>query len=501
MTTKNAATIYDHLFRSFGLKENPFHVSPDPRFLFSGPAYQTALAELMFGIESRRGFLMLTGEAGTGKTTLIRHFLQWLNDHQISSSYVFHTHLDPAELFEVILRDFDVPVASTKKTDLLATLHRWLQVRQAEGDSPVVVIDEAQALSVRTLSELLQLLNLENPRGKLLQIILAGQPELEEKLRRPELRAIRQRVMVRCRLTLLTLEETGEYIATRLRGAGGSGDETFPPETVQTLYSYARGIPRVVNLLCEHALIGAFADGHIVVSPTNVRRAAAEFDLPGDSYPVSSFDLPLSPVASIAQSEAPTPAQTSAGALELEPPGEVLRLESQAAAKPVENSIAEQTLYEPIAAPPALAVPLVAEPAETFAMPTASQAAVQQSDLAALGELPKRFPLPPMEFAHSKVVVISDESRRLKVSGWRKYRPESAFRLYCRDVGESFVRDMRHFARSFTPQVIAFAGSVPLHAESVRRKIFDPLRSWLRTPIARSRREENERPESRTANS
>jgi hypothetical protein len=264
---------------------------------------------------------------------------------------------------------------------------------------------------------------------------------------------------------------------------------------VQTLYSYARGIPRVVNLLCEHALIGAFADGHIVVSPTNVRRAAAEFDLPGDSYPVSSFDLPLSPVASIARSEAPTPAPTTAGALELEPSEEVLRLESLAA-RPVENPVAEQQLYEP-----ALAVPLLAEPGETFALSPASPAPVAEPDLAAFSELPKRFLAPQMEFAHTKVVVISDESRRLKVSGWRKYRPESAFRHYCRDVGESFVRDMRQFARSFTPQVIAFAGSVPLHAESVRRKIFDPLRSWLRTPIARSRREESERPESRTANS
>jgi general secretion pathway protein A len=166
------------MFRSFGLKENPFHVSPDPRFLFSGPSYEAALAELMFGIEAHRGLLVLTGEAGTGKTTLMRHFLQWLKSRQFSSSYIFHSHLDPAELFEFILRDFDVPVESTKKSDLLATLHRWLHARQAEGDSPVIVIDEAQALSLRTLSELNLLLNLENIRGKLVQIVLAGQADL-----------------------------------------------------------------------------------------------------------------------------------------------------------------------------------------------------------------------------------------------------------------------------------------------------------------------------------
>ena len=298
MTTTGTTSTYQHMFRSFGLKENPFQVSPDPRFLFSGPSYETALAELMFGIEARRGLLALTGEAGTGKTTLMRHFLQWLNSRQFSSSYIFHTHLHPADLFELVLRDFGVPVESTRKSDLLATLHRWLHDRQVQGDSPVIVIDEAQALSLRTLGELNLLLNLENARGKLVQIVLAGQPELEEKLRRPELRALRQRIMVRCRLPLLSLEETQDYIASRLLGAGGSGAQTFPPETVQTIYSYARGIPRVVNLLCEQALIGAYADRSTKVSSANVRRVAAEFDLVGESFETISLDSRFTPEVS-----------------------------------------------------------------------------------------------------------------------------------------------------------------------------------------------------------
>src|SRR5205807_6539731 len=216
--------------------------------------------------------------------------LQWLNSRQFSSAYIFHTHLDPADLFEFILRDFGVAVESTKKSDLLATLHRWLHARQAEGDSPVIIIDEAQALSLRTLSELNLLLNLENIRGKLVQIVLAGQPELEEKLRRPESRALRQRIMVRCRLALLSLEETGAYIASRLRGAGGSGTHTFPVETIETIYSYARGIPRIVNLLCEQALIGAYADRQTVVFPGYIRRVAAEFDLVGAPVSMNTID-------------------------------------------------------------------------------------------------------------------------------------------------------------------------------------------------------------------
>jgi general secretion pathway protein A len=524
VTTTGTTTIYEHMFRSFGLRENPFHVSPDPRFLFSGASYETALAELMFGIEAHRGLLVLTGEAGTGKTTLLRHFLQWLNSRQFSSSYIFHTHLDPADLFEFILRDFGVPVESTKKSDLLATLHRWLHARQSQGDSPVIIIDEAQALSLRTLSELNLLLNLENIRGKLVQIVLAGQPELEEKLRRPESRALRQRIMVRCRLPLLSLEETEEYIASRLLGAGGSGVQTFPAETIETIYSYARGIPRLVNLLCEQSLIGAYADRSATVSSANVRRVAAEFDLVGAPFQATSLESKftskftagiLSDSEAVAHAHATPAAQVPAAA-------ETPAVEKTMAASATESiaSVAQSRHQPPVAesepTPEVLgSVFLAAEKTASRPVPLEQESPAANLDSVALSEnqtpAQSAFETPELETVVAgmrresasagtdsaaprdeeqsslHIAPPRDKGQPARQHGWRKHRTETAFALYWRDVATSFVRDWRALFASFAPMVSAFAGNVPHHADSLRRKVLTPLRAWLRTPISSTR--------------
>lgn len=271
--------MYEQFFNFLGLREDPFHVSPDPRFFYTTPSHEAALAELLYGIETRKGFMVLTGEAGTGKTSLLKQILDWLRGRRRSTAYIFHTHVEPIGLLKLILCDFGVPCQSRSKSELISTLHRWLLQRHAAGDLPVLVLDEAQALPMQTLDELRLLLNLETPRGKLLQIILSGQPELEETLRLPELRQLRQRIVFHSRLDLLSPKETAAYISRRLAVAGCPDSLLFPDEVVQGIYASSRGIPRVVNLLCEHALISAYAERQHVVSPEMVHRVAADFDL------------------------------------------------------------------------------------------------------------------------------------------------------------------------------------------------------------------------------
>jgi general secretion pathway protein A len=270
---------YDHFFNFFGMREDPFHVSPDPRFYCRTRSHESALAELLFGIETRQGFMVLTGEAGTGKTTLLHKLLDWLTQRGRSSAYVFHAILEPVELLQFILRDFGVRCVSLQKGDLVAALHTWLVARHVAGDLPVLILDEAQALPQQTLDELRLLANLETPRGKLLQIILAGQPELDDKLRLPALRQLRQRVMIHSRLSILSEQETASYAARRLAAAGCANAALFTPEAMQTIYASSRGIPRVVNLLCEHALISAYAEQKRVISDEMIQNIAVDFDL------------------------------------------------------------------------------------------------------------------------------------------------------------------------------------------------------------------------------
>jgi general secretion pathway protein A len=271
--------MYGNVFQFFGLRENPFHVSPDPRFFFCTGVHASALAELTVGVESRQGLVVLIGEPGTGKTILLHQFLNWLHARRQSSAYIFQSQLKPLELFEAILQDFGVRFESRRKGDLLAAMNEWLLRRSALGDSPVLIIDEAQAISLRTLDRLRMLLNLEAPGRKLLQIVLAGQPQLEEKLRRPELRQLRQRVMFRCNLASLSLDETAAYVRHRLETCGADDLTIFPHESLEVVHIYAQGIPRVVNLLCEHALLTAYSEKSRVATADMVTRVAMTFEL------------------------------------------------------------------------------------------------------------------------------------------------------------------------------------------------------------------------------
>jgi general secretion pathway protein A len=263
----------------FGLRESPFNVNPDPRYLFLTKQIQEALAGLTYGIQNRKGFILLTGEVGTGKTTLLNRLLDWLHGQRVATAYIFNSKLDSSHLFDFMMAEFEIPCESREKSQVLLRLNHWLLDRYRAGEAAVLIVDEAQNLSDEVLEEIRLLTNLETSTEKLLQIVLTGQPELEEKLKLPELRQLRQRITLRCHTAPLSLEETFGYIAERLRIAGANGEPVFSKESIQTVHMYSRGIPRVVNLLCEHALINAYVDSVRPVASNLVEEVAREFQL------------------------------------------------------------------------------------------------------------------------------------------------------------------------------------------------------------------------------
>ena len=268
------------VFGFFGLRENPFKINPDPRFLFLTPEARAVSDELMHGIETRKGLMLLTGEVGTGKTMLLRRLLNWLAEEKMPTALIFNARLTVDNLLNLVLTDFGIrcPATATARTDKLTCLNDWLLARYRSNQIPVLVIDEAQGLSPDVLEEVRLLLNFETTRDKLLQIVLAGQPELNETLKRHELRQLRQRIAIRCQTQPLSLQQTHGYISERLRIAGADG-EIFEPEAVRFVHSFSHGTPRVINALCERALFHARAEDSEVVTPGHVEEAARDSQL------------------------------------------------------------------------------------------------------------------------------------------------------------------------------------------------------------------------------
>jgi type II secretory pathway predicted ATPase ExeA len=255
------------------------------------PHTREALAGLEYGISERKGFTVLTGEVGTGKTTLLRCALGSLGQRRVSTSFVFNPLLDPLDFLEFVLTDFGLTPNSRTKSGMLLQLNRWLIERFRMHETCVVVVDEAQNLSWELLEEIRLLTNLESSSEKLLQIVLSGQTELEEKLRHPSVRQLRQRIFLWCRTQALTAEQTGEYIVERLRIAGTS-EMIFSPEAIQVIYSYSRGIPRTINLICEHSLILGYVEQIRLITPPLIAHVAAdlELDIPSYLMPLSQPD-------------------------------------------------------------------------------------------------------------------------------------------------------------------------------------------------------------------
>src|SRR6202049_3447006 len=263
----------------FNLKENPFNVNPDPRYLFLTRSTQETVSRLSYGLETRKGFILLTGEVGTGKTTLLNKLLGWLHQENVATAFVFNPRLSVSQFFDFMMADFGIPCESHMKSQVLIKLNQWLLDRYQAGERAVLIVDEAQNLSPQMLEEIRLLTNLETSTEKLLQIVLAGQPELEGKLNQPQMRQLRQRITLRAKTRQLTLEETHGYIEERMRIAGAEKSDLFSPEAVEAVHHYARGIPRVTNLLCEHALVSSFACQQNPVPAEIVEEVARDFDL------------------------------------------------------------------------------------------------------------------------------------------------------------------------------------------------------------------------------
>jgi general secretion pathway protein A len=263
----------------FGLKESPFNANPDPRFLYLTNQVEEALTGLMYGIQTRKGFITLTGEVGTGKTTLVNRLLDWLHHRRARTAFLFNSRMNTNQLFDFILAEFEITCDSKSKSQQLMKLNHWLLDRYRAGETVVLILDEAQNLTFPVLEEVRLLTNLETATDKLLQIVLSGQPELEDKLKLPELRQLRQRIMLRCKTTPLTKEQTHDYILKRLKIAGAGDEPIFSPEAMDAVHIYSLGIPRVVNLLCEHSLVNAYVDQQRPIKSKIVEDVAREFQL------------------------------------------------------------------------------------------------------------------------------------------------------------------------------------------------------------------------------
>ena len=278
----------------YGLRANPFNVNPDPRYLFLTRHTEEALACLTYGIQSRKGFVLLTGEVGTGKTTLINKLLEWLRLQQVATAFIFNSRMNVPQFLDYMMADFGIPTDSRAKSQVLLRLYNWLLDRYRAGETAVLIVDEAQNLSEEVLEEIRMLTNLETFTEKLLQIVLVGQPELEQKLKQPQLRQLRQRLTLRAKTHPLMLDETKAYIQQRLRIAGSNGQQIFAPESLVSVHRYAAGIPRVINLLCEHCLVSAFVDQQKVIEPGVVDAVARDFDL-GDTTSSGAMTAPQLP--------------------------------------------------------------------------------------------------------------------------------------------------------------------------------------------------------------
>ena len=279
------------MYKSFySLKRNPFDITPDPSFLFPTSRHNEALSALYYGVRRHKGFVVLTGEVGTGKTVLLHYVLQLFKQSKdVAYAYIFNGRLSPVEFLQYFAGDLGLPATSKSKGELLLQIAHYVIGRSQRNLTTALVVDEAHHLSAEILEEIRLLSNLETPQEKLLQILLVGQPELDEKLDSVSLRQLKQRIALRSHLLPLNSDETKGYIDRRLQLAGCAYPSAlFPPETVAAVYQHSQGLPRLINTICENALIAAYARQMRSVSPDIIDDIATDFRLGIQTPPLES---------------------------------------------------------------------------------------------------------------------------------------------------------------------------------------------------------------------
>ena len=263
----------------YNLQEAPFEVTPNPQFLYPTRQHHDALVSLYNRIIARRGFVVISGEVGTGKTLVLRCLLDALEKRRVAHAYIFNSQLSPGDFLRYIALDLGLRPKSRDKSDLLFQLSNFLIDQYKKGSTTVLVVDEAQLLSRQVLEEVRLLTNLENNRSKLLQVVLAGQPELDRRLDLPSLRQLKQRVALRVRLQPLSLEETQGYINWRFELAGCQQQRIFDHSIVQRIHQASAGIPRLINIICDNALISGFAQSLARLTPDVIDEVSRELGL------------------------------------------------------------------------------------------------------------------------------------------------------------------------------------------------------------------------------
>lgn len=262
----------------FGFAKRPFELTPDPSFLFLGESHREGLATLVYGVQSGKGFVLITGEVGTGKTTLLHALLSQL-DSSTNFAFIFNPRLEPLDFFRMLFEELGIDVKCHSKAEYLLALNKFLIERLEQNEPTLLIIDEAQNLSPEMLEEIRLLSNLETPTSKLIQIMLVGQPELKELLARPELRQLRQRIGLRCHLRPFDQKEIGEYVNERLTRAGYTGRGLFKRGALRELYAVTGGTPRLVNSVCDTSLLLAYAREKTVLDAALIREAAEDLEL------------------------------------------------------------------------------------------------------------------------------------------------------------------------------------------------------------------------------